>query len=269
MATSEPAKIRTKYDRMFERKNDGVLTSHYRGLVDSDSEDEERPAGFRSDGDDGGDVFELARADHALDGDEQRDVDEKEAREAAMNNMSKRALKRGMSKKAMAEAGKRGMSTKLTFDDAGEAHELYELQDEDTFRQAGDATEQAAAHALAERARLNEQDVADRERVRDQRREKRRLRKEREREARGEGRDEPAQAALPPDADDDWQEPDWVLPGDDNYPAEPSSDAHSDTESEGASLERPRKRTRRSPASAPKDGSLAEDEALALQLLGA
>lgn len=273
-APAQP-KVRTKYDRMFERKNDDVLTSHYQTMVDSDQEDDGQTQGFDVGEDEGDDVFQLARANHALEGADS-DVNEDEAREAATNNLSKRALKQGMSKKAMAQSGKRGMSKKLTFDNEGEAHELYELQDEDEFKNAGDAAEQAAAHAQIERERLNEQDVADRERVREQRREKRRLQKEREREAHGAARDGvETQAVLPSDAEDNWEEPDWILPGDEGYPDGGSSRSESDSSSSDQSdagieetQERPRKRARRTPTSTDPGASLADDEALALQLLG-
>ncbi|KAJ7730205.1 hypothetical protein B0H14DRAFT_3899306 [Mycena olivaceomarginata] len=59
----EPAKksgaVRTKYDRMFERKNQNVLSAHYSKLIEGDGDD-----------DDEEEFITLKRADHELDGGE-------------------------------------------------------------------------------------------------------------------------------------------------------------------------------------------------------
>ncbi|PWN25246.1 DEAD-domain-containing protein [Jaminaea rosea] len=185
------AAVRTKYDRMFGRTNQGVLSEHYAKLVseghdeESSSEDEgeapaapaERPliGGEAEDDDDeeGADFLTLKRADHALD---ESDDDCEEANTPQLataaaatassskldtmreQEISKRKLLQGQSKKAMAEAGKRGIGTKLTFDDAGTAHAAYELQTEQDFAAQGDAAEQARRFVEEEQERLREKD---------------------------------------------------------------------------------------------------------------
>ncbi len=299
-------KVRTRYDRMFERKNEGVLSEHYQKLVrdeeddDEDSDSEAAGRGLLSDDDDeddaseeetafaskadadGDDFLTLKRADHGLEGSDdegagdaqgkvtnavERDIAirkqlEREAKEAAAENISKRQLKAGKSKKAMASAGKRGQGEKLVFDDEGQAHALYEMQGEEDFKAAGDVAEQQRAFAEAEKERLMQSDVVDKERMRQQRKEKKRKAKERERRANGDvSSDEEGGAGveLAPleDDEDDYVEPDYILPDESEEEHEPAQ-------------EKPSKKRRKSAKSSePADAarSLQQDEELALQLL--
>ncbi|EPQ31146.1 uncharacterized protein PFL1_01335 [Pseudozyma flocculosa PF-1] len=250
----KPAKVRTKYDRMFERKNQDILSEHYSRLIakddassgsgsdsdtesgsqgghgsvddseadpdsdleesrygkarrrpdklvgdtsDSDSEDDEaadgRAASKRKDSERGADddFLTLKRANHALGDDDDDDNDDNDGlvkidsldkiTADSTNNLSKRKLAMGQSKKALALAGKRGISEKLLFDDEGNAHALYELQGEEDFQKQGDARTQALRWELEERQRMEEADVEDKERAKEKRREKRQRQKERER----------------------------------------------------------------------------------------
>ncbi|KAN0062521.1 ATP-dependent RNA helicase dbp4 [Thecaphora frezii] len=233
------AKVRTKYDRMFERKNQDILSEHYAKLIAKDevtSSSDSEPESGGSDGsdsegdsdmeesryakvrsrtdklvgnsssesesdsdadvkgralkrvktadDDDGDFLTLKRADHALN-EEADDLVHADSLEQATadstNNLSKRKLAMGQSKKALALAGKRGISEKLLFDDEGNAHALYELQGEEDFKKQGDARTQALRWELEERQRMEQADVEDKERAKEKRREKRQRQKERER----------------------------------------------------------------------------------------
>jgi ATP-dependent RNA helicase DDX10/DBP4 len=177
--------VRTKYDRMFERKNQSILTPHYTSLVahnDGDEEGEED------------DVFTLARRDHALSGDEDEDAAEKGGVNATANSksdsksvaaakplvssedLSKRKLKAGTSKKARVKTGP--APEKLVFDEQGNPTNFYE---EGTAAESG-AAGQRAEYVEMERERMRAADKVDREVAREKKREKKRKRKERERE---------------------------------------------------------------------------------------
>jgi ATP-dependent RNA helicase DDX10/DBP4 len=150
---------------MFERKNQNILSEHYTKLVDH-SED---PLGER---DEEEDFITLKRADHTLEDDGQETLPESEA-------LSKRKLKAAGSKKAMLKF--KGVGTKLIFDEEGQAHSLYEMQDDEGFHQ-GDALGAGREFAENERNRLKEADVHDKELAKEKKREKKRKRKVRESE---------------------------------------------------------------------------------------
>ncbi|KDN44733.1 DEAD-domain-containing protein [Tilletiaria anomala UBC 951] len=319
--------IRTKYDRMFQRKNEGVLSEHYQKLVADNDEDDDstesqdedmgdevnargdlgddgisdkdEETGFNAGDDaDGDDFLTLKRADHGLEdatdsshggagesdgfvaggsatlpaGESNQLLQKRldaEAQAAFEENRSKRQLRMGQSKKAMAAAGKRGQGEKLVFDEEGKAHALYELQGEKEFQAAGDVQEQQKEYERLERERLSASDVFDKERMREKRREKKRKQKERERAAEcgdasdnGDDDDEDGggvELAQLDDEEDDWKEPDWVLPED---VAEEEDDA-----SERPSKQLKKGRESKRDADAAGHRSLAQDEELALQLL--
>lgn len=116
-------KVKTKYDRMFERQNQNVLSEHYRGITkDADDED----AGSDDD------FMKVKRKDH--------DLEEEEIPNLLSIPSSKRSEKRALSKKASLK--EKGNATKLVFDDEGNAHQIYEFEDEEDFRKAGGAEEQ-------------------------------------------------------------------------------------------------------------------------------
>lgn len=103
---------------------------------------------------------------------------------------SKRKEKMLKSKKELVKLKPKG--TKLIFDDEGEAHQIYELQDEDKFREAGPAEIQRRKFLDEEGQRVKEADIGDRQLAKEKRKEKRRIQKLRaaEEEAGMEGSDE-------------------------------------------------------------------------------
>ncbi|KAM0276936.1 hypothetical protein ACHAQH_006221 [Verticillium albo-atrum] len=167
--------VKTKYDRMFERTNQDVLSGHYSKVL-GDADD-----------DDADDFLAVKRV---IDTD---DLDDPTAADAGPKKVtignqeviidSKRREKALMSKKKMLKY--KGSGTKLVFDEDGVARPLYELQDEDAFAKDGPAEEQRARFVEDEAARVKDADVDDKERARELRREKRLKRKAREAEERG------------------------------------------------------------------------------------
>ncbi|KAI8317550.1 ATP-dependent RNA helicase [Colletotrichum sp. SAR11_240] len=184
-APKKPKKqeVRTKYDRMFERTNQDVLSGHYTKLVANGE-----VSGPAIDDNDEDDFFSVKRVlnDDALDaesanapgakpkviayGDQQFIVD------------SKRREKALSSKKKMLKF--KGRGTKLVFDEDGNAHQIYELQNEDDFKQEGPAEELRQKFVESETARVKEADMDDKELAREKRREKRLKRKLAEKEER-------------------------------------------------------------------------------------
>ncbi|KAF5102492.1 hypothetical protein D0Z03_000411 [Geotrichum reessii] len=160
-------KVRTKYDRMFERKNQTVLSDHYLKITGNDKVDDN----------DDDDFMTVKRADHdiALSSDEDDDTG---------LPSSKRAQKRALSKKQSAK--NRGNPTKLVFDDDGKPHAIYELENEEDFKKAGDAEVQKEKFLSKEKEVMEERDVEDKAIAKDKRLEKKRKRQEMERIAREE-----------------------------------------------------------------------------------
>lgn len=147
---------------MFERKNQNILSEHYTKLVDHT---EDGLLDGSGDGDE--DFITLKRADHTLD-----DAG------AEAEPSSKRKEKMAHSKKGLIKNGPLGK--KLVFDDDGQAHELYEMQDDTAFRE-GDALGEGKKFAESERRRLREADVQDKAEAKTKKQEKKRKRKDRER----------------------------------------------------------------------------------------
>ena len=156
------ANVRTKYDRMFERKNQNVLSKPYRQLVDHSGLDEDD------------DFITLKRADHDL----PLDPSPKEH----VANLSKRKQKLSKSKLAILKYGDLGK--KLIFDDEGKPHEVYEMADAEELFKGGVATAKEAGRKFAEeeKGKMRVADEDDKREAKEKKRERKRKRKERERE---------------------------------------------------------------------------------------
>lgn len=174
--------VRTKVDKMFERTNQGVLSSHYRNMAGGD-EDEDEEADFfkvkRVLNDDDLDAAGAQQNGHGRDvkvvdfgGDQQLVVD------------SKRREKLLKSKKKLLKF--KGHGQKLVFDDDGNAHPIYELVGEDEFKAQGPVDELRQKFVEDESGKVAEADVEDKELAREKRKEKRERRKMLERMERGE-----------------------------------------------------------------------------------
>ncbi|KAI1794996.1 DEAD-domain-containing protein [Ganoderma leucocontextum] len=230
-------RVRTKYDRLFERKNQNILSEHYTKLID-----------HGADGSGSDDEFiTLKRADHDLD----------DAVLPESDYASKRQQRMALSKKALAKSGPQGH--KLVFDDAGDAHEVYELKDaKEVLGDRDEVMEAGRRFAESERGKLREADVADKAEAKEKKREKKRKRKEREGEGEGfsgEEGDDGGVSGGPVVAD---------FSEDDGY-ASPEFDLVSGSEDESERERPPTKKSRIVAAPAP--SSLEADEELALQML--
>ncbi|KAJ7093905.1 P-loop containing nucleoside triphosphate hydrolase protein [Mycena belliarum] len=235
---AKPAKagVRTKYDRMFERKNQNVLSAHYAKLLDAGDDD--------PDGED--DFITLKRADHDLAGMDLPD-------EAA--DVSKRKQRMGKAKRTMLEGG---LGHKIIFDEEGNPHELYEMEEAGRWmEQKGGlrgVTQAGLKFAEGEMGKMRVANVLDKEEAKEKKREKKRKRKEREKAA---GGDVGGPMVVGADEEDDgYVSPEFDLP----------SDSGSDDEETLAPP--PAKRSKTAHASSkPGRTAVEDDEELALQLL--
>lgn len=162
--SDEEKEVRTKMDRMFERKNQNVLSDHYLNMVKGDDKE-------KDDDEDAGDFMTVKRQDHNLESDDDEDI--------ANLPTSKRAAKQALSKKQSLK--NKGLGTKTVFDDEGAPHALYEFDDEEDFKAAGPVESQVQDFVDRETKDMEEADVGDKELVKQKRAEKKRKRKEIER----------------------------------------------------------------------------------------
>ncbi|TID21216.1 hypothetical protein CANINC_003496 [Pichia inconspicua] len=162
---NDTKKVRTKYDKMFERQNQNVLSEHYMKL------NAELEGNDQSDSDD--EFLTVKRLDTEL---KTEDLPELEV------NTSKRALKKAHSKKLLVAKGPRG--SKLVFDDDGEAHPVYELDDENDFLK-DDPLHVKEEFLSMERAKMTKEDEVDKDIAKEKRTEKKRKRKELEKQLNG------------------------------------------------------------------------------------
>lgn len=167
-------KVRTKFDRMFERQNQTVLSKHYLNLTGTQLRDE-KDKDDEEEEDEDDDFMTIKRKDHELKEEELPDLS---------IPVSKTQQKKALSKKL--SISNKGNPTKMVFDDDGVAHALYELQDEDDFKQGGDAKSQKQAFVDKESKVMNTADAEDKLTAKEKRQEKKRKRKEVERRMREE-----------------------------------------------------------------------------------
>ncbi|KAK6827741.1 DEAD-domain-containing protein [Apiospora arundinis] len=198
-AKSKKPEVRTKYDKMFERQNQDVLSAHYQNLRPEEASDDEFFPVKRQ-----LDDAELDAAAPRADGDVRGKVITVHGGQELVID-SKRREKLIQSKKKMLKY--QGKGTKTVFDDEGNAHSLYELAGEDDFQQDGSAEAQRQRFVEEEADKVREVDDDDKAAAKAKRQEKKAKRKERERaELAGE---EPAtgggqeEAAARDDGDDE------------------------------------------------------------------
>lgn len=189
--------VRTKYDRMFERQNQDVLADHYKKLV-QDEEVESAPdendftGGALNAGTDEDDFLAVKRRIPAQEDEanaEGAELDDSTAPQGKIINLagasqpliidSNRREKLLKSKKKLLKLMDKGK--KLVYDDDGNAHEIYELENEADFRAKGLPEEQRQKFLDAERDAVAQADVLDKAAAKAKRKEKARKRKERER----------------------------------------------------------------------------------------
>lgn len=183
--------VRTKYDRMFERRNQDVLTEHYTKLInDGDDNDANIPNG---DADSDNDFLYVKRRFDAGDddlgvssgSDSDSDVPKKPVKAVQLSENdaliidSKRREKLLKSKKKLLKYKNKG--SKLVYDSDGNPHELYEMEDEEAFKAKGDAQAQRAKFLELEAERTRLADIRDKEIAKQKKREKKEKRRARAR----------------------------------------------------------------------------------------
>lgn len=176
---SKKDEVRTKYQKMAERVNQDVLSSHYRKLI-GEGGDEDEDADFLSVKRVLGDEDLDAAADEAAAG-----AAAVAAKTVSLGKQefivdSHRREKLLKSKKKMLKYMDKGQ--RLVFDDDGNAHPIYELQDEEEFKKQGPVEVLRRQFVDTEASRVREVDVEDKQLAKEKRKEKKIRRKERERE---------------------------------------------------------------------------------------
>ncbi|CAN8102635.1 unnamed protein product [Discula destructiva] len=168
---SKKNEVRTKVDKMFERTNQDVLSSHYRNMVGGDASDDEEA-----------DFFSAKRTLNDADLDSAAgDLPDGQAKvidfggDTQLIVDSKRREKLLKSKKKLLKF--KGHGQKLVFDDDGNAHPIYELIDEEDFHAQGPVEELRRQFVEGETGKVAEADVEDRELVRQRRKDKKEKRK--------------------------------------------------------------------------------------------
>jgi ATP-dependent RNA helicase DDX10/DBP4 len=196
--TKKKGEVRTKYDRMFERRNQSVLADHYSRLINDDGTvvASGQVNGATDDGDeDDGFLsvkrrFEVGDEDLGKGLDSQSELDsvvsKKDDKVVDIKGMepliidSKRREKLLKSKKKLLKY--KGKGTKLVYDEEGNPHEVYELEDEDAFKARGNPRQQRNKFLETQVERTRLADIADKEIVKQKKREKKEKRKARDRE---------------------------------------------------------------------------------------
>ncbi|PVI02045.1 DEAD-domain-containing protein [Periconia macrospinosa] len=194
--TAKP--VRTKYDRMFERQNQDVLADHYKKLVKDDDDDKNTrdeddftgaTGATKADDDDFMTVKRRIPADGEEEDQQEGQDEDSTAPRGKMIHLqgasqplivdSNRREKLLKSKKKLLKYMDKGR--KLVYDEDGNAHEVYELENEDDFRAKGLPEEQRQKFIEAAREVVAQADVEDKATAKAKRKEKLRKRKERER----------------------------------------------------------------------------------------
>ena len=175
---------RTKYDRMFERRNQDIHSEHYTKLM------EQRSPGEQLLEEDDDDFLSVRRRIGNEHGGELEDTNipgkedqistrvVRDVGKAPIVVDSKRKEKLLESRKKLLKLKDKG--TKMVFDEQGRPHQIYELEDEDQFKAKGAPEQQQVEFLETETSRLQAADVRDKEIVKAKRKEKREKRKARE-----------------------------------------------------------------------------------------
>lgn len=147
---------RTKYDKMFERKNQTILSEHYLNITKASAQEDEED-----------DFMTVKRADHVLNEDDLPEL---------IAPTSKRSQKKALSKKASLST--KGNATKMVFDDDGVSHPVYELQGEEEFENHGKAEVQKQEFLEKESKFMSKMDTIDKQVAKEKKAEKKRRRAE-------------------------------------------------------------------------------------------
>ncbi|KAG2183415.1 hypothetical protein INT43_006421 [Umbelopsis isabellina] len=240
------AKPMSKIEKMFQRKNQNILSDHYNKLIDF--EEENLLDSTEANEDD--EFITLRRRDHKLESDDEADL---------MLPMSRRQLK--LTKKELAKKQSKG--ERIVFDDEGKPHALYEMQDEESFLKDGDAATQRQKYLEEEADLMKEADIEDKAVAKEKRREKRLAKKLREREQSANEEHGAVLAGSSDEFDEEMEEFDGGSEEEDTGKKREAKWFEDDSSDEEASAKRAKLIEVEQPE------TIADQEALALKLLGA
>lgn len=167
---------RTKYDRMFERKNQDILSHHYKKLLADDADKDKADL----DEDDGFLKVKRRLEDHLSEASD-TEANGNLGHAGIVRHIpglgkgplvidSKRKQKLLQSRKKLLKLKDKG--TKFVYDDEGQARQIYELEDENQFRQRGTADMQKLKFLDTEQRKLQAADIADKQTAKEKRKEK-------------------------------------------------------------------------------------------------
>lgn len=185
--SDEPKKpeVRTKYDRMFERRNQDVLSSHYAKTIADDRTEVQSQHADADEDDDFLSVKRVVPVDELSSSDEEDGEFTRSATKVVTGIGkdplvidSKRREKLLMSKKQLLKYKEKGV--KLVYDDDGVAHQVYELEGEEAFEKQGPAAAQRAKFVQEETERVREADINDKQLAKQKKREKKEKKRARE-----------------------------------------------------------------------------------------
>ncbi|EEH18417.1 ATP-dependent RNA helicase DBP4 [Paracoccidioides brasiliensis Pb03] len=185
--------VRTRYDRMFERRNQDVLTEHYTRLINEDDGGIPGNAldNSKADADEDNYFLSVKRRFDAGDdnlgtisGDDS--ITSKPDIKAVQLSGGEQLLIDSHRREKLLKSKKKllkykGKGSKLIFDDDGNPHEVYEMEDEDDFQKRGPADAQRTKFLELEAERTRLADIRDKEIAKQKKREKKEKRKERAR----------------------------------------------------------------------------------------
>ena len=200
---SRKSRVRTKYDRMFERTNQDVLSSHHIKLIDADNP----PQSSRNNDAEDATFWTVKRRVDPESADDTQLCEGTARKPRVFNGLGKEPIiidsnrkeKLLKSKKKLLKFREKG--TKFVFDDEGQPHQIYELENENQFKERSSATEQKAKFLETEQQRLQNADLTDKQAAKLKKREKKEKRKAREAAERlGDDEDEGA-VLIPYDED--------------------------------------------------------------------
>jgi ATP-dependent RNA helicase DDX10/DBP4 len=202
--------VRTKYDRMFERRNQDVLSGHYTKMIADGKE--EVVGGDADEDDDFLSVKRVVPVDDTSDEDENSiaatgpkpKIITRLGKEPIIID-SKRKEKLLKSKKRLLKLKDKG--TKLVFDEEGNPHQMYELENIEDFEKRGPAEVQRLKFLEEEAARVREADLDDKAFAKQKKRDKKEKKKAREAAERDGIVDSEGPQLVPYDDDDDGEDP--------------------------------------------------------------
>lgn len=189
----------TKYDRMFERRNQDIFTDHYAKLLDQE------PDGHSGNTGDADNDTEFLTVKRRINENDLHTLVESKIDTTTSNKTgkfkkiitgigndpviidSKRKEQLLKSKKKLLKL--KGNGTKLVFDEDGNSRQIYELEDENQFKQRGAPELQKAEFLEAEGKRLQVADQIDKEAVKGKRKELKEKKKRKALEAASAGLD--------------------------------------------------------------------------------